>query len=87
MLGAIRSRIHLLWPFYTFDGIHTRSQYNLTLFIAVGIDAEDCILLFAWALVPIENETWWGWFCKHVFEAFNGSFQPDTVIISDCNKG
>src|SRR5258705_13745454 len=31
------------------DGTHTRSQYNLTLLIAVGIDAEDRILPFAWA--------------------------------------
>src|ERR1700710_1814468 len=58
MLGSIRSRIHFLRPFYALDGTHTRSQYNLTLLIAVGIDAEDRILPFAWALVPSENETW-----------------------------
>jgi hypothetical protein len=44
MLGSIRSRIHFLRPFYALDGTHTRSQYNLTLLIAVRIDAEDCIL-------------------------------------------
>ena len=71
MLGSIRSRIHFLRPFYALDGIHTRSQYNLTLLIAVRIDAEDRILPFAWALVPSENETWWTWFCEHLFEAFN----------------
>jgi hypothetical protein len=47
MLGSIRSRIHLLRPFYALDGTHTRSQYNLILLIAVGIDAEDRILPFA----------------------------------------
>ena len=87
MLGSIRSRIHFLRPFYALDGTHTRSQYNLTLLIAVGIDAEDRILPFAWALVPSENETWWTWFCKHLFEAFNGHFQPESVIISDRDKG
>jgi hypothetical protein len=87
MLGPIRSRIQLLRPFYALDGTHTRSQYNLTLLIAVGIDAEDRILPFAWALVPGENETWWTWFCEHLFEAFNGHFQPETVIISDRDKG
>jgi hypothetical protein len=86
MLGSIRSRIDYL-PFYTLDGTHTRSQYNLTLLIAVGIDTEDRILPFAWALVPSENETWWTWFCEHLFEAFDGSFQPETVIISDRDKG
>jgi hypothetical protein len=87
MLGSIRSRIHFLRPFYALDGTHTRSQYNLTLLIAVGIDAEDRILPFAWALVPSENETWWTWFCEHLFEAFNGHFQPESVIISDRDKG
>jgi hypothetical protein len=87
MLGSIRSRIHLLRPFYALDGTHTRSRYNLTLLIAVGIDSEDRILPFAWALVPGENETWWTWFCKHLFEAFNGSFLAHTVIISDRDKG
>jgi hypothetical protein len=58
MLGSIRSRIQYLRPFYALDGTYTRSQYNLTLLIAVGIDTEDYILPFAWALVPSENETW-----------------------------
>ena len=87
MLGSIRSRIHFLRPFYALDGTHTRSQYNLTLLIAVGIDAEDRILPFAWALVPSENETWWTWFCEHLFEAFNGHFQLESVIISNRDKG
>jgi hypothetical protein len=47
MLRSIRSRIHFLRPFYALNGTHTRSQYNLTLLIAVGIDAEDRILPFA----------------------------------------
>ena len=86
MLGSIRSKIRLLRPFYALDGTHTRSQYNLTLLIAVGIDAENHILPLAWALVPSENETWWSWFCGHLYEAF-GSFQPDSVVISDRDKG
>ena len=47
MLRSIRSRIHFLRPFYTLDGTHTQSQYNLTLLIVVGIDTEDRILPFA----------------------------------------
>jgi hypothetical protein len=37
--------------------------------------------------LPGENETLWSWFCEHLFEAFNGSFQLETVIISDRDKG
>jgi hypothetical protein len=35
----------------------TRSRYNLTRLVAVGIDAEDRILPLAFALVPIETDT------------------------------
>jgi hypothetical protein len=47
MLKAIRSQLHFLRPFYALDSTHTRSQYNFTLLIAVGIDTEDHILPFA----------------------------------------
>jgi transposase-like protein len=87
MLRSIRSRIHYLWPFYTLDGTHARSEYNLTLLITVGIDTESHILPFAWALVPSENETWWTWFCVHLYEAFNGTFLLDAIVISDRDKG
>ena len=53
----------------------------------VGIDTEDRILPLAWALVPGENDTWWTWFCEHLREAFNNTFYPETVIISDRDKG
>jgi MULE transposase domain/SWIM zinc finger len=87
MLGSIRSRLKTLRPFYALDGTHTRSQYNLTLLIAVGIDAEDHILPLAWALVPGEDETWWSWFCEHLALAFESDLLPEYVIISDRDKG
>jgi hypothetical protein len=58
-LGTTISMLRTLRPFYDLDGTHTRSRYNLTLLIAVGIDAEDRTLPLAWALVPGESETWW----------------------------
>jgi hypothetical protein len=87
ILRPIRSRLHCLRPFYALDSIHTRSQYNLTLLITVRIDTENRILPFTWALVPSENEIWWTWFYEHLFEAFDGSFEPETVIISNQEKG
>jgi hypothetical protein len=35
MLGSIRAILNTLSPFYTLNGTHTRSQYNLTILIAV----------------------------------------------------
>ena len=56
MLGSIRAMLSTLWPFYALDGTNTRSRYNHTLLIAVGIDAEGRILPLAWDLIPVENE-------------------------------
>jgi transposase-like protein len=68
-------------------GTHTRSRYNLTLLLAVGIDAEDRVIPLAFALVPGENEKWWSWFCKHLALAFDSDIPPEYVIISDRDKG
>ena len=87
MIGEIRTILPTLRPFYALDGTHTRSRYNLTLLIAVGIDAEDRILPLAFALVPGENETWWNWFCEHLVQAFDDALPPQYVIISDRDKG
>jgi hypothetical protein len=58
MIREIQTALPTLRPFYALDGTHTRSRYNLTLLIAVRIDAEDRILLLAFALVPGENKMW-----------------------------
>jgi MULE transposase domain len=87
MIGAVRANLPSLRPFYALDGTHTRSQYNLTLLITVGIDAEDRILPLAFALVPGENETWWSWFCDCLVQAFDHALPPQYVIISDRDKG
>jgi hypothetical protein len=87
MLGSIRSTLGTLRPFYALDGTHTRSRYNLTLLLAVGIDAKDRVLPLAFALVPGENEKWWSWFCEHLALAFESDLLPEYVIISDRDKG
>lgn len=87
VFGPINLGIQTLRPFYAFDGTHTRSRYNLTLLIAVGVDAEDHVLPLAFALVPIENEKWWSWFCEHFVNAFNSGLSDHYVIMSDREKG
>jgi hypothetical protein len=87
MIGAIRAHLPTLRPFYALYGTHTRSQYNITLLIAVGLDAEDRILPSAFALVPGENVTWWSWFCEHLVQAFDDALPPQYVIMSDRDKG
>jgi hypothetical protein len=68
------------------DGTHTGSKFRMTLLVAVGIDANDETLSLAWALVPIESETWWTWFLKQFEKAFQIDIEGN-VIISDREKG
>jgi transposase-like protein len=87
IVGPINIGIQTLRPFFALDGTHTRSRYNLTLLIAVGIDAEDHVLPLAFALVPIGNEKWWSWFCEHFTTALSSALPQHYVIISDREKG
>jgi hypothetical protein len=41
------------------NGTYIGSKFQMTLLIAVCINANDETLLIAWALVPIESEAWW----------------------------
>ena len=52
--GAVGAILSCLRPFYALDGTHTRSRYNLTLLLAVGIDAEDRAYPMAYALVLLK---------------------------------
>jgi len=87
MFRAVRATLSCLRPFYALDGTHTRSRYNLTLLLAVGIDAEDRVHPLAFALVPIENEQWWSWFYTYLIDAFKDDLPSEYVIISDRDKG
>jgi hypothetical protein len=86
-LGTTISILRTIRPFYALDSTYTRSRYNLTLLITVGINTKDRILPLAWALVPEESETWWSWFCEHLVKAFDIGLPAQYVIISDRDKG
>jgi len=57
------------------------------LLIACGIDANDKVVPIAWALVPIENETWWTWFLGYLKHCISISESEDYIFISDREKG
>ena len=69
------------------DACHTRSKFRMMLIVAVGIDANDNVLLLSWALVPIENKEWWTWYCKFLKECFQWMDSEAFVFISDREKG
>jgi hypothetical protein len=85
--ASLRLGYKILRPFIALDGIYTRSKFRMMLLIACSIDANDNTLLLAWALVPIENEVWWTWFCTELKKAFPNTERIGYMFISDREKG
>ena len=59
----------------------------MILLVACRIDANDCVVPLAWALVPVENHDWWTWFLvylRYCYLVFEGD---DHIFISDREKG
>ena len=66
---------------FTIDGTHTKSRYQMILSIACGIDANSNVVLLAWALVPAEDESWWGWFRTYLKAAYPCKSTITTIVI------
>lgn len=75
-----------LRPLLGINGTYTSSKFQMTLLVAVCIDANDKTLPMAWALVPIELEAQQAWFLKQFQRAFH--LDGDRrVVISNREKG
>ena len=51
---------------------HTKSRYRMMLLFARGIDANDQVIPLAWALVPIEESSWWSWLLRYLKVCYPG---------------
>lgn len=74
-------------PFITVDRTHTKSRYRIMLLIACKIDANDQVIPLAWALVPIEETSWWSWFLRYLKACYPKMDMDKHVFISDREKG
>ena len=59
----------------------------MNLMLACSLDANQQILLLAWALVPSENQENWEYFLNLLSEAYPPCSTEGFVIISDRDKG
>jgi hypothetical protein len=57
------------------------------LLIACKIDANDQVIPLAWALVPIEETSWWSWFLRYLKACYPKMDMDKHVFISDREKG
>jgi hypothetical protein len=68
------------------DGTFMKGSFVQTL-LAVALDAENQILVLAWALVEGENESSWRWFLRQLKEGIVDFDDDETTLISDRDKG
>ena len=59
----------------------------MMLIIVCSINANDNILLLAWALVPIENKEQQTYFLAFLSDQFDVINKEDCIFISDRDKG
>lgn len=85
--GGLRKSGQFLRPFTAIDGTHTKSKYRMILLVACGIDANEHVIPLAWALVPIENHEWWGWFLIYLKYSYPVFEEDNHIFISDREKG
>lgn len=73
--------------FGAMDGTHCNARHRLVLLAVITLDADDEILILAWALVPQEDHANWLWFFRKIAPYLTSLQDPDAVIISDRLKG
>ena len=53
-------------PVFSIDGTFLLGKYQGTMLIAIGVDADDCLVPLAFALAEKENKDSWAWFLRLV---------------------
>jgi hypothetical protein len=85
--GPARHAFQHCRKFVAMDGTFTKSRFVQCLLIAVCFDADDSIVILAWALVSGESQETWSWFLRHLYRAIPSLNMPNSVVISDPEKG
>ena len=73
--------------FGAMDGAHCKARHRLVLLAVTSLDADEEILILAWALVPQEDRANWLWFLGKIAPYLTSLQDPEAVIISDRLKG
>ena len=69
------------------DGAYCKSRHRLVLLAVTSLDADEEILILAWALVLQKDRANWLWFLRKIAPYLTSLQDPEVVIISDQLKG
>ena len=85
--GPTIEAFHGCRSFTALDETFWKTQWNLTLLLAVAMDGNDEILPLAWGVAGSESKNSWSFFCQHLKRAFPSIDEKSMVVISDRGKG
>ena len=84
--GAARKVFQYMPRFVAVDGTFTKNRFIQILLLATGMDANDQLVILAWAVVPNESQETWTWFLGHLLQAFPLLSHQELLIMNDCEK-
>ncbi|KAE8183396.1 hypothetical protein CF335_g8335 [Tilletia laevis] len=85
--GPARIAFDYCRPIVALDGTFLKGKVKMVLLLAATFDANDSLIILAWALVSSESTSSWSWFIKNLKAAFPRIEKPFTTITSDRDKG
>ncbi|KAK8660918.1 hypothetical protein V6N13_051824 [Hibiscus sabdariffa] len=74
-------------PIICLDGCHLKGHYGGHLLAAVGMDADDCLYLIAFAIVEAEAESSWCWFMEILKTDLELNNSHHITFMTDKQKG
>ncbi|CAD6985950.1 unnamed protein product, partial [Tilletia controversa] len=74
-------------PIIALDGTFLKGKVKLVLLLAATFDANDSLIILAWALVPSESTSSWTWFIRNLKTAFPRVESKLMTVVSDRDKG
>lgn len=83
VLSAKNKAVKHLRPLWGLDATFIKGPWQFKLLTCVGLDANNKILLTAFAIVPTEDNQCWSWFLRCLKEAHPSLNERDNVLLSD----
>lgn len=82
-----RTSLRLCRRFIAGDGTFLKARFVLTLFLAVGINADGRNVLLVWGVVESDNRDSWEWFLRHLHRSIPEISSEACTLVSDRDKG
>ena len=85
--GACKAAFLCSRPVVSLSALTLKGKPNITVLMALGLDANDSTLMLAFSLVPIEDHNSWSYFLANLVGAIPSLTTLETVLVSKHANG